>query len=274
MLLAAGGLVAGGFAVVGPASAASQEVAFGLTSGSLSVGAQSFTLPASGGFNGTLDDATGDLEGEFVFPVIQSNITDPLPATVKATLSQQGPASGSIDPTTGDAALSVSIRIGIEVRTANGALLVGGNCGIGPVAIDFTGSFDASTGTLELADEGFALPNSSGCQGGLDFGPIIDDLLGGDTSATLVLDSSDGPIATTTTTAAGSSTTTTGVRPTGTGSTTPGSSTPSTTAPSGRAPAAANSPTTTGEQAVGMIILDQNAGEADVVVTEEDLFTG
>jgi hypothetical protein len=272
MLLAGAGLVAGGLAVVGPASAAAQDVSYSLTSGSLSVGAQSFTLPASGGFNGTLDDATGDLEGEFVFPVIQSQITDPLPAVVKATLVQQGPAAGSIDPVSGDAQLAVTIRIGLEVRTAAGALLVGGNCGIGPVNLDFTGSFDAGTGKLSLSDEGFALPNSTSCQGGLDFGPIIDNLLGGDTAASLVLTSSDAPIATTTTTKAPATTDTT-AGPTGTASTTRAGSSSSTTVPGTKPkPNTAKS----GEQVIGMVILDQPAGEADVVITEEDLslYTG
>lgn len=272
MLLAGAGLVAGGFAVVGPASAASQEVSYSLTSGSLSVGAQSFTLPASGGFNGTLDDATGELEGDFVFPVIQSQITDPLPAVVKATLIQQSPATGSIDPVSGDAELAVTIRIGLEVRTAAGALLVGGNCGIGPVNLDFTGSFDAGTGKLTLADEGFTLPNSSSCQGGLDFGPIIDNLLGGDTAASLVLTSSDAPIATTTTTKAPSTTATT-AGPTGTASTTRAPGSTSTTVPGTKAPASNNR---SGQQAIGVTILDQQAGEAEVVEPEEDLslYTG
>jgi hypothetical protein len=243
----------------------------------LSVGPQSFTLPASGGLNGTLDDTTGALEGTFVFPVIQSRITDPLPAVVKATLTQQNPAQGSIDPVTGAAELTVTLRIGLEVRTAAGALLVGGSCGIGPVTIAFSGDYDDSSGTLTLADEGFTLPASSGCQGGLDFGPIIDNLLGGDTAASLVLTSSDGPIATTTTTSttAPSSTAPT-TKPTSTSSTAPsggnGNGNGNGTG-NGNGNGNGASPRTA-EQPVTMIIVDQEPDQPDLVVNDEQLLTG
>lgn len=218
-----------GLAVL-PAGAASESVSFSLTSGTLSVGDTSFALPTTSGFNGTLDDTTGALAGTFVFPVIETDITQPLPVKVKVSLSQVGDATGTIDPSTGAADLAVSVNIGLEIRTAAGALLVGAPCGIGPVALAFAGTFDPVAGTLTLSDDGFDLPASSGCASpGVDFGPIIDDLLGGETAASLVLSTASEPVTT-----PSSTPTTGGTTPPSSGSSTPStgsttSSTPATT---------------------------------------------
>lgn len=227
-------VVAAGLALaVLPAGAASESVSFSLTSGQLKVGDTAFDLPTTSGFNGTLDDETGALAGAFVFPVIESNLTQPFPVTVKVTLGQVGDATGTIDPTTGDTDLGLTITIGLEIRTAAGALLVGAPCGIGPVALTFEGAFDAEAGTLTLSDEGFELPASSGCASpGIDFGPIIDDLLGGATAADLVLSSASTPITTpsSTPTTGGTTPSTSGSTP-GTGPTTASSTPPPGTRP-------------------------------------------
>jgi hypothetical protein len=215
-----------------PAGAATDSVSFSLTSGQLAVGDQSFALPTTSGFNGTLDDTTGALTGAFVFPVIESNISQPFPVKVRVSLSQTGDATGTIDPATGATVLDLTVNIGLEIRTAADALLVGGSCGIGPVSLTFEGAFDAVAGTLTLADEGFVLPASSGCASpGIDFGPIIDDLLGGATAADLVLSTASGPVTTPsstpttggTTPTTGGSTSTSSIPPTS--STTPGTRT-------------------------------------------------
>lgn len=252
-----------GWAVL-PAGAASESVAFTLTSGQLSVGDTSFALPTTSGFNGTLDDQTGAFEGSFVFPVIESNLTQPFPVTVKVALSQQGSATGTIDPVTGAADLAATVNIGLEIRTAAGALLVGAPCGIGPVALTFEGAFDAAAGTLTLADDGFVLPASSGCASpGVDFGPIIDDLLGGDTSADLVLSTSSGPVTT-----PSSTPTTSGTTPTTSGST-PGPTTSTSTTPGPRpttpAPPGGGGGGGTRQDRVQPRIIDRTADDADVI---------
>lgn len=249
-----------GLAVL-PAGAATESVSFSLTSGQLSVGDTTFDLPTTSGFNGTLDDTTGDLSGTFVFPVIETDITQPFPVKVKVTLSQTGNATGVIDPSTGDAALDATVNIGLEIRTAAGALLVGAPCGIGPVDLTFEGSWDEAAGTLSLADDGFVLPASSGCASpGIDFGPIIDDLLGGDTAANLVLSTATNPITT-----PSSSPTTGGTDPTSSGSSPSSSvSTPTSSQPVTQAtPPVA--PQRRGPDGVQPRIVDRYADDADPV---------
>lgn len=257
VIIGALAFVAAGAIAVNPASAASEDVFFGLQSGTLQVGDQTFVLPSEGGFNGTLDDETGALSGTFAFPEIRADVTDPFPVVVFASLDQQGPATGSIDPTTGAATLDLVLRIGLRVETGTGVLLVGGSCGVGPIDLTFTGTYVSETGTLTLNDEGFALPNSSGCAGAIDFGPVIDELLGGGTSATLVLSSSDGPI---------TPPSTSPTSPT-TGGTQPGGPTPTVSAPptpTVPTPSGPNPPRTAreGQQQVRLTILDQVADEA------------
>jgi hypothetical protein len=253
-----------GWAVL-PAGAASESVAFTLTSGQLSVGDTSFALPTTSGFNGTLDDQTGALDGSFVFPVIESNLTQPFPVTVKVALSQQGSATGTIDPVSGAADLAATVHIGLEIRTAAGALLVGAPCGIGPVSLTFEGAFDAATGTLTLSDDGFVLPASSGCASpGVDFGPIIDDLLAGETSADLVLSTSSGPVTTpsSTPTTSGTTPSTSASTPTGpTTSTPPTTPGPRPTTP----PPGGGGGGGTRQDRVQPRIVDRTADDADVI---------
>lgn len=263
--VAALAIVAGGAVAMRPAGAEAQALSLGLQSGELSVGDQSFVLPTTAGFDGTLDDETGELRGSFTFPLIISNITQPFPVVVEAQLSQSGDAVGSIDLTTGAATLDATISIGLTIKTGTGAVLVGGACSIGPISLGFTGSWDAATGTLSISDEGFSLPNSSGCASpGIDFGPIIDDLLGGgDTSAELVLSSS------TTTTTTGSTTPTTGgpTTPTSQPVTSPPPTVPD--GPTGPGPSVNRPrPATNGTQNVQPVIVDQEAGAAEEFVGE------
>jgi hypothetical protein len=258
--VAALAIVAGGAVAMRPAGAAAQALSLGLQSGELSVGDQSFVLPTTAGFEGTLDDETGELRGSFTFPLIISNITEPFPVVVEAQLSQSGDAVGSVDLATGAATLDATISIGLTIKTAAGATLVGGACSIGPISLEFTGSWDATTGTLSISDDGFSLPNSSGCASpGIDFGPIIDDLLGGgDTSAVLVLGTG------TATTAPSSTTPTTGgpTTPTSRPVTTPPPTVP--TGPTGPAPSVNQPrPATNGTQNVQPVIVDQEAGAAE-----------
>lgn len=195
---AAGVLLMGAAALAGPAVAVEEDFFLDLTSGTVAVGDSSFTLPSGGGFNGVRDDASGAVTGEFVVPVIQSQVeaSPGVVGDVTATFVQIGEAMGTIDPTTGATDMAASFRLELVVALS-GTVVTEPGCQVSPIDLALTGAFDEVAGTLTLEADGFDIPPSQGCGG---IGSIIDDTLTGDTSVALALTVADGPIETPTTT--------------------------------------------------------------------------
>lgn len=216
-------VLAAAFALVllvgGPSGAAPQDANFAVQSGSLSVGASTFTLdPADGGgFTGTYDDETGALTGTLLLPpiVTELDVTNPPVGIVDVviTITQDGPGTGSIDPETGAATFDATVTLGIAASLAGSPVTPEG-CRITPVDLTFEGTYDADTMVLSLSDQGFVLPPSTGCEAA---GPLIDGALTGETSAVLELVSTDEPIVPPTTTTTTTEATTTTTQPSGAG---------------------------------------------------------
>lgn len=187
------GLLMGAVALSPPASAAPQDLFMDLTFGRVTVGDGSFDLPPGGGFNGTWDDETGEVAGELLVPTVET-VVEPAPgvaADVVVDFTQQGDLTGTIDPDTGDAALSVTFRLDISVFLA-GTPLAPEGCHVAPIDLDLTGVLDLDTGVLDLVATGFTVPPSQGCG---DIAPILDDFISGDpTEAVFSLARVGGPI--------------------------------------------------------------------------------
>ncbi|MBI1746600.1 MAG: hypothetical protein HYR55_08435 [Acidobacteria bacterium] len=146
------------------------------TSGYIKVGTQQFNInpdspPSIGGSVDTDGIVTIPISG-IEFP--DTVISVPLIGDITVRMEPQGDAMGALNPITGEANFSISLK----VRLINS--LLGSNCGIGPInAIMTTGSsgslvgvlYDQSLGTATYVNNEFGVPRSSGC--GL-FGSIID----------------------------------------------------------------------------------------------------
>jgi len=224
---------------VGTASAASQSISYALSTGSMTLGANSYPLPASTGIVGTWDDATGDFAGTFSSEAVSftQEIVDPVAGTL--TLTAQFIAStgvtGNIDPATGTGTLSATFDVVITVQDLTTAddppanFIVDQICTISSVPVEFTvsasglGAESEIFTDLSLTASGFSAPAAT-CVPGPDGNPAftalvqdgINDAAGlptSDTSAEFRFTAGAVPppstTTTTTTTAAPTTTTTT-----------------------------------------------------------------
>ena len=102
------------------ANAADQSLAFTNTAGSVTVGSlPSITVPAGdAGLAGTWDDSTGAFTGSMQFNAITIAANPPaVPVDVVITLANNGAnnVTGTINPTTGTAALTASMILTIQI---------------------------------------------------------------------------------------------------------------------------------------------------------------
>jgi hypothetical protein len=184
-VVAAGALL---FGVVGAAGAASQAVEYKLDSGSVTLGTgDPFVLNPATGVTGTWDDVTGDFTGTFTSAPTAS-VLDTLvqvapapapktPAAVSVVITNipLGPATGNIDPTTGNGnvALGLNVEILLESVSIDGgaAVPLGITCNINPMNIPFAvtatglGAESAIFTNLNLSASGFTV-NAATCTGG------------------------------------------------------------------------------------------------------------
>lgn len=178
VVAAVAGLMLGAVALALPASAAPQDLFMELESGSVTVGEGSFELPEGGGFNGTWDDETGEVVGELVVPPVETQVeaAPGVVADVIAVFTQQGDLTGTIDLETGDAALSVVVRLDVSAFLGGTPVSPEG-CHVAPIQLDLVGAYDFDTDVLDVAATGFTVPPSTGCG---DIAPILDDFISGD----------------------------------------------------------------------------------------------
>lgn len=138
------------------------------TGGYIRVGTQQFTLdPANPpSISGSVDDG-----GNVVIPITgilfpETVVNVPLIGDVIVRIAPQGDAMGTLNPITGQANFTVSLKIQLVNR------LLGANCGIGPVTANVTtgvsGSlmgmpYNMDDGTATYVNNEFSVPRSSGC---------------------------------------------------------------------------------------------------------------
>ena len=121
-LLAAGALL---FGVVGPASAATQDVSYALASGGISLptpdGALDIALPSATGLVGTWDDVTGEFSAAFSSAEFSSTraITAPIAGqlTQRIQFTTADPVEGTIDPATGIGSVDANFTVTIVVES-------------------------------------------------------------------------------------------------------------------------------------------------------------
>jgi hypothetical protein len=102
------------------AQAATQNLEFVNTGGTVTIGSlPALTLPVpGGGIEGTWDDVTGDFEGLTTFNPISLAANPPtVPVAVVVNLNANGDPNveGTIDPDTGDASLTASMVLVLEI---------------------------------------------------------------------------------------------------------------------------------------------------------------
>lgn len=184
-------LAGAGWLVTGPASAAPQDLVLRLTGGTISIGASELEVPGDGGFDGRWDDETGALAGAMDLPDVTATVVEPVEADVVVTFSTPGDVTGTIDPATGAAALTVAVRADVDVTLA-GTTEPGPpvECAVEPIEVDLAGTFDLETGALALSATG----SSDGCD---LVGTDIEGFLAGDTTVTLAFERVDQVTATT-----------------------------------------------------------------------------
>jgi hypothetical protein len=181
-------------AAVTPSSAAPQDISFAVVGGSITIGAGDDQLeiefPDGTGVTGTWDDVTGAVDATLVVPVIDVDyeFTEGVLIPLTITITQNGPATGSIDPQTGAGELALSLSVGV----GSSALAIPPGCTVGPVDLAFSTDepgvpMDFDAGTLTLAAAQFEIPEATGCNG---LTALINDGLGlprSDTAAVAVL---------------------------------------------------------------------------------------
>ena len=142
------------------------NVTFSVTSGQLKVGSNEFESgspeePIT--FAGTVaaNGAVNVPQANIIFPPIDP-IAGPL-GNINVTIVPKGPATGNINPMTGIGTLSVSIKVNLS----GGGL--SGDCRIDPINLVLSTqtaggvAYNASAGTLTLADQTFSVPGAQGC---------------------------------------------------------------------------------------------------------------
>lgn len=187
-ILAAVGAAALGAATIaaaGIATAAPVPVTFQVSGGSLTIGTETLPFPDGASFSGTWDDETGALTGSLTVPQfnLDVEIAENVSVPVGIAITQNGEATGNIDPETGAGNLSISLSVALV-----SALLPEG-CGIGPITINLSTNAPGSplnfeTGALALAGAEFEVPATSNCG---DLAGAIDPVLGLPTVETSVL---------------------------------------------------------------------------------------
>ncbi len=111
-------------------------------------------------------------------------------AVLTARIQPTGSGTGNLNPLTGAANLSISVRVKLEGSPSG--IDLGGSCYIGPLALAVTTGttsppapntpisgtpYNADTGTAALVNNSFSVPGASGCGPlGLANGPINDEL--------------------------------------------------------------------------------------------------
>ena len=150
------------------------------TSGYIQVGAQQFninpdnppTINGSIQTDGTVTIPTAGI----MFPDVA--IMVPIIGSITVRIEPQSDAVGVLNPITGQANFTISLRIRLIHS------LLGSNCGIGPVTATITTDqsgalvgvpYDQTVGTAVYVNNEFGVPRSSGC--GL-FGGTIDSFAG------------------------------------------------------------------------------------------------
>jgi hypothetical protein len=146
------------------ASAATQELEFTNTAGSVAIGSlPAITIPAGdAGLAGTWDDVTGDFTGATQFNPISIAANPPsVPVDVVVTLGNNGASNvtGTIDPTTGDVSLTASMILTLEVPALSAT------CSSSPFDVNFVDDvafaplpFDPAEDYSVSLDGGFTIP--------------------------------------------------------------------------------------------------------------------
>lgn len=135
------------------------------------------TVPFSGTGSGTWDEATGDFamgltvdDGSFDVP------NSPIgPITVFYTAVQNGVATGSFDPATGEGGFDLSVTM--TLVGLNGPEGMPQPCDIG-TDFNFVGAIDLATGVASVSQENFTMtpPGETDCGGlGALIGPMLVD---------------------------------------------------------------------------------------------------
>jgi hypothetical protein len=166
------------------ASAAEQDLEF-TTDGPTDfvIGATTLTLPAAqAGVAGTWDDETGDFVGATTFNPISLSVTEPVALTLQVQLAGGSAenVTGTIDPETGEAALTAVMQLELEIPATEIApgVVIGPYSCVGPAFdVDFTATgedglaplpFDPDSEYAMTLTGAFALPPfaPTGCGAG------------------------------------------------------------------------------------------------------------
>lgn len=121
------------------------------------------TIPAPDGSNfaGTWDNSSGDLTGALT--IADGSFTTDVggnPVTIGFSFSENGGGitNGSIDPTTGDVAFDDSQTF--HITSALGAPVT--DCAIGPVDLHFTGTYDETSGLVDVTADPVSVGTATG----------------------------------------------------------------------------------------------------------------
>lgn len=198
-------LATAGFFAVGSAGAATVDVATPLITPPSGLvleapgGDLSLPAPAGSNFTGTYDDSTGDLDGTVTiasgsFDTIATGTpAGDLPVTIDFEFESGGPITGgNID---GSGNVSFSDTQTFKLTTLHLTSLgldqsLGDNCAFGPLDLDYTGTYDDTTNTVDASAD-FEVPmlqqGDCGDVAGIDLAGAIMGALGSETPATSTL---------------------------------------------------------------------------------------
>lgn len=169
-----------GIAMSGPAGAAgsfSSSVAGALT---LTAGSTPGTLDVSSGsmISGSFDADSGALTGDIGLGNTTFNATVEGIGTVPVTVSfTSGGAiqNGKVDGT--NVSFTDVETVNLLSATVGGNAVPLGACSVGPVSLDYTGTYDPATGKVSVTSNTVTVPDLAGDCGGLagTIGPILKD---------------------------------------------------------------------------------------------------
>jgi hypothetical protein len=197
----------------GVAGAATSTETYGI-SGTLTIGPPpSLTLPAGSSITFTLDDETGAItNGQTSIPTFDRGAVSGPQAFI--TLTDAAPATGSIDPATGHAQITLTLAVGVDVPALSASCSLGDTVTVSLSTSNPGGSAlagDPPTGVLTAT--GISVPGvaaSTGCE--LSVADVINDLIDlptADTSFTLSVSRASSVTSSTTASTSSTSTSTT-----------------------------------------------------------------